>query len=182
MNTKSMMLGAILIAQTVKSQNNFHKYYLEGQLGTGIQKTMPVAGPGGAFGFFINQNSSLDFRAREIYNLNDKVIVGAISINYRYHFSNGFFVGGGFGHHHELSSDDYMQHPAEAALGTHHNIMHRSGICAEVGYNFKPLAKEGFFSRIYPTSSLILTYMVKDNGYNPLVTANIGIRIGFQKL
>lgn len=182
MKTKSIMLGAVILAHSLKSQNNNHKYYIEGSLCGGVQQSYAVAGTGGAFGFFLNQHSSIDLRAREIYNFPDKVIVGAITINYRFHFNNGVFVGAGFGHHHELGSLDYIQHPAEAALGTDKHITHRSGVSAELGYNFKPLSKEGFFSRVYPTSNIILTYMIKDSGYNPLVTANIGIRIGLQKL
>ncbi|MBA3663151.1 MAG: hypothetical protein H0W61_02950 [Bacteroidetes bacterium] len=181
MTSKSIVIAAFCLTQTAKGQNNFHKYYLEGQISSGFQQQSSVAGLGGAFGFYLNQNSSIDFRAREIYNFKNTVVIGAISINYRYHLSNGIFVGAGFGHHHEISEQDYIERPLEAAMGTHDNIAHRSGISAEIGYNFKPIASRGFFQRFYPTSSIQLTYMMKGKGPNPLVTANVGLRIGLQK-
>lgn len=178
---KSIALCTFVFVQTVKSQNNNHKYYIEGQFCGGIHQKAPAAGLGGAFGFYISPNQSVDLRAREIYNFPNKIVIGAISVNYRYHFKNGFFIGGGFGHHHELSEEHYKEHPAEASMGTEHNIMHRSGLAAEMGYNFKPIAKEGFLNRVYPCTNIIATYMLKDKGLNPLITINAGLRIGLQK-
>jgi hypothetical protein len=182
MKTKSIVLAVICLAQTVKSQNNFHKYYLEGQLCGGLQQNHPAAGVGGAFGFYLSQKNSIDIRAREIYNIHDNVVIGAISINYRYHFTSGFFIGGGFGHHHELAETYYEENPAQAVLGSHHNIFHRSGLAAEIGYNFKPISAKGIFSCVYPTANVVATYMTLDQGYNPLITANVGLRIGLKKL
>ncbi len=178
---KSIMLCVIIYTQSAKSQNNYHKYYLEGQLCNGLQQNSFSSGVGGAFGFYLSKNKSVDLRAREIYNFSEKTVIGALSFNYRYHFKTGFLIGVGFGHHHEISEINYMEHPTEAALGSHQNIMHRSGISAEIGYNFKPLAKQGFFSGIYPAANLLATYMVIDKGSNPLITANFGIRIGLQQ-
>ncbi|MCW3076217.1 MAG: hypothetical protein JWO32_826 [Bacteroidetes bacterium] len=181
MRTKSMLLLVVLYTQTVKSQNNFHKYYLEGQGCSGFQQKNAVAGTGGAFGFYLSKKSSIDFRGREIINFKSHTIVGAISVNYRYHFTNGFLIGAGLGHHHELAEHDYMSKPAEAAIGSHPNILHRSGLACEIGYNFKPLAQKGFFSCVYPTSGIMLTYMF-DKAVNPLITANFGLKIGLQKM
>jgi hypothetical protein len=178
---KSIVLCVITFTQTVKAQNNDHKYYLEGQICSGFQQSSFSGGVGGAFGFFVSPKGSVDLRAREIYNFPNRTMIGAISVNYRYHFTNGFFVGAGFGHHHEISEHDYLQHPAEASLGSHHSILHRSGLAAEIGYNFKPLAKQGLFSCIYPATNIMITHMVMDHGRNPLVTANVGIRIGLRK-
>lgn len=182
MKTKSIVLGLMCIIHPFKGQNNFHKYYLEGQLSPGVQQGMPAVGTTGAFGFFMVQNASLDFRAGEIYNIRAKTVVGAIAISYKYHFKNGFFAGGGFAHHHELAEQDYVHEPAQAALGTHHLIMHRSGLCATAGYNFKPIRSTGFFSRVYPTANVLITWMTLDKGYNPLITANVGLRIGLKKI
>lgn len=181
MKTKSMILALAVISCSIKSQNNY-KYYLEGQLCGGIFQNSPAAGMGGAFGLYLTPNSSVDLRAREIYSSRGSTIIGAISVNYRYHFNNGLFVGAGFAHHHELSSHEYIQSPADAALGSHKSITHRSGIAAELGYNFKPLAQKGFFNRVSPTTNVLVTYMVKGKGLNPLVTANIGLKIGLGKM
>lgn len=181
MRAKSVVLLVVFYTQTAKSQNNFHKYYFEGQVCSGFQQTKAVAGTGGAFGFFISKTASIDFRGREIINFQSKTVIGAISINYRYHFNNGVFIGAGLGHHHELAEQDYMDKPAEAAIGSHQNIVHRSGLAGEIGYNFKPLAKQGFFSCVYPTTNIMMTYMM-DKGANPLITGNIGLRIGLQKM
>ncbi len=178
---KSIVLCAMIIALTVKGQNNYHKYYLEGQLCSGLQQRSLANGVGGAFGFFLNKNSSIDIRGREVYNFSDKTVVGAITATYRYNFNNGFYVGGGFGHHHEISSTTYACHPVESAMGTEKSIFHRSGLAAEIGYNFKPFASTGFFSNIYPTSNITMTFMSRDHGPNPLITANFGIKIGIKK-
>jgi len=66
-------------------------------------------------------------------------------------------------------------------MGTHQSITHRSGLAAEIGYNFKPLSKTGFFNCVYPTTNIAATYMLKDNGRNPLLMFNLGIRIGLNK-
>jgi hypothetical protein len=179
---KSIVLCVITFTQTVKAQNNHHKYYLEGQLCSGVQKNSFSSGVGGAFGFYISSKGSVDLRAREIYNFSDKTMISTITVNYRHHFSNGLFVGAGFGHHHELSERDYLEHPVEASLGSHSGILHRSGMAVEAGYNFKPLSETGFFSCVYPTANVMLTHMVLDKGKNPLITANIGLRIGLKKL
>lgn len=179
---KSIVLCAIAFVQTLKGQNNNHKYYLEGQLCGGLQQSSAATGIGGAFGFYFKNNQSVDFRAREVYNIPNKIVVGAISFNYRYHFSNGLFIGAGFGHHHEISEAHYQEHPVEASMGTEHNIMHRSGVAAEFGYNFKPLSQKGFLNRVYPTTGILMTYMLRDSGFNPLITANFGLRIGLQAL
>lgn len=178
---KSIVLCAMFIAVTVKAQNNYHKYYLEGQLCSGIQQSSFAGGVGGAFGFFLNNNSSVDLRAREIYNFSSANVVGAISVTYRYNFNNGFYLGAGLGHHHEISSETYIHHPVESAMGIEKDIFHRSGFAAEMGYNFKPLRNSGFFSCIYPTANLTATFMSRDHGPNPLITANFGIKIGMKK-
>jgi len=180
-NVKSIMLSVVVFTQTTSSQNNNHKYYLEGNICGGVQKNYPVTGIGGAFGFFISSNSSIDLRTREVYSFQNKTIIGAITVNYRYHFNNGLFVGTGFAHHHEIFEEHFLNQPAEAALGSHHEISHRSGLNFEAGYNFKSLSKKGFFSCIYPTTNVIASYMFLDRSMNPLVTINFGFRIGLNK-
>lgn len=169
------------IAQTVKSQNNNHKIYIEAQVSNGVQHTSFVSGVGGAVGVFLNRNSSLDFRAKELYNFSNMNIIGPLTFNYRYNFNCGIYVGGGFAHHHEVSHGTYMDMPMESAMGSARGIFHRSGFDVEVGYNFRPLAKKGFFSGIYPAASIVATQMLFDQGSNPLITANIGLRIGLKK-
>lgn len=180
MKTKSIVFTIALISGSIKSQNLF-RYYVEGQACSGAFSKSLAGGMGGAFGFYLSNNSSVDLRAREIYSLNNSTIIGAITINYRYHFSNGFFAGIGFGHHHELGEKEYVSDPMHAALGSHKEIFHRSGLAAEIGYNFKPFTSKGFFSRTWPSASIIATHMIMDNGYNPLITANFGLKIGLVK-
>lgn len=182
MKTKSIVVAVMFVTQISKGQTTNYKYYLEGQLCGGVFQNSPAAGLGGGFGLYLTPKSSVDLRAREIYSSQGSTIVGAISVNYRYHFNNGIFVGAGFAHHHELSSHEYLQSPTDAALGSHKSIIHRSGIAAELGYNFKPLAPKGFFNRVSPTANILATYMVKGKGSNPLITANIGIKIGLGKM
>ncbi|HRD37760.1 MAG TPA: hypothetical protein PLC65_03935, partial [Bacteroidia bacterium] len=91
------------------------------------------------------------------------------------------FVGGGFAHHHEVGHHTYMHHPVESVMGMERNIFHRSGLGFEVGYNFKPFAKKGFFSVFYPSANVVINKMFMDSRSNPLVTANIGIRVGLKK-
>ncbi len=178
---KSVVLCAIIIVQTVKGQNNNLKIYLEGGLANGTQSSSFVSGVYGGLGVFLNQHSSIDIKAKEVYNFSTMAIVGPITFNYRYNFNNGFFVGGGFAHHHEVAHITYMEHPAESAMGSAMGIFHRSGADIEVGYNFKPFYKKGFFSWIYPAASITCTQMFMDHGQNPLITANLGLRIGLKK-
>lgn len=179
--TKGIVLCVIVFTQSAKSQNNNHQYYLEGQFCSGLQQNCFVSGIGGAFGFYISNNQSIDFRAKEIYNFSDKNVIGVLNFNYRYHFKNGVFIGGGFAHHHEISGIHYIEQPAEAALGSHPQMRHRSGLSAEIGYSFKAISKTGFFNCVYPTANLMGTYMILDKGLNPLITANVGIRIGLKR-
>lgn len=179
--TKSVVLCAMIIVQTVKGQNNKHKVYLEGGLANGTQNTSFVSGVYGGLGIFLNQHSSIDIKAKEVYNFRTMDIVGPITFNYRYNFNCGFFVGGGFAHHHEVGHHTYMEHPGESAMGSAQGIFHRSGADVEVGYNFKPFYKKGFFSWIYPAISVSATHMFMDHGENPLITANLGLRIGLKK-
>ena len=178
---KSILLCTMGIALMGKAQNNNHKYYLEGQLCSGLQQKSPVNGVSGAFGFFMSKNANIDLRARELYNFPDKNVIGAITVTYRYNFNNGFYMGAGLGHHHEINQNNYMGHPMESAMGIEKSIFHRSGLAAEMGYNFKPLTKTGFFSCIYPTANITATFMTRDHGPNPLITANFGIKIGLKK-
>ena len=180
--TKRVVLCAMIIAQTVKGQNNSHKIYLEGCVSGGTQNTSAVAGVSGAIGVFLNPHHSVDIRARELYNFSNRDIVGPITFNYRYNLNNGLFLGGGFAHHHEVGEHTYMHHPTESVMGSEPNIFHRSGLGLDIGYNFKPFYKKGFFSWIYPAININYTHMFMDHGQNPLVTVNLGLRIGVKKL
>jgi hypothetical protein len=180
--TKSIVLCAMIIVHTVKAQNNKLKVYLEGGLSNGVQSKAFATGVYGALGVFLNSHHSVDIRAREIYNTSNMDIVGAITFHYRYNFDKGFYFGGGFAHHHEVGQPTYMAHPGESVMGSESHIFHRSGVGLEVGYNFKPFYKKGFFSWIYPAINVTYTHMFMDNGANPLITANLGLRIGLAKL
>jgi hypothetical protein len=179
--TKSVVLCAMIIVQTVKGQNNKHKVYLEGGFANGIQNNSFVSGVYGGLGFFLNEHSSVDIKAKEVYNFSNMAIIGPITFNYRYNFDCGFFVGGGFAHHHEVGNSTYTVYPAESVMGSHKDIFHRSGVDVEAGYNFKPFYKKGFFSWIYPAVSVTASHMFMDRGQNPLITANLGLRIGLKK-
>jgi hypothetical protein len=172
----------MIIVQTVKGQNNHLKVYLEGGLANGTQSNNFVSGVYGGLGVFLNQHSSIDIKAKEVYNFSNMNIIGPITFNYRYNFNSGFFIGGGFAHHHEVSPQSYTEHPGESVMGMEPHIFHRSGADIEVGYNFKPFYHKGFFSWIYPAFSITATQMFMDNGPNPLITANLGLRIGLKKM
>jgi hypothetical protein len=178
---KKAVLCAMVIVQSIKGQNNNHKIYLEAQLSNGIQSTAFVSGVGGAVGVFLNRNSSIDIRVKEVYNFSNRNIIGPITFNYRYNFNCGLFVGAGFAHHHEVGPNTYMEQPMASAMGSARGIFHRSGMDVEVGYNFRSFAKKGFFSVFYPTASIVATQMFMDHGDNPLVTANVGIKIGLKR-
>jgi hypothetical protein len=179
--TKSIVLCAIIIVHTVKGQNNYHKIYLEGGLAAGTQSASFAGGVYGAIGVFLNEHSSIDIRAKELYNFSTADIVGPITFNYRYNFTKGFFVGGGFAHHHEVGQRTYVHHPAESVMGSHSGIFHRSGLGFDIGYNFKPVYPRGFFRGIYPAVNVTATHMFMDNGQNPLITVNFGLRVGVKK-
>lgn len=180
-NPRSIVLCAMIIAFTAKGQNNNHKVYLEAQLCTGVQHNMFVSGVAGGFGVFINKNSSIDVRAKELFNFTSQNIIGPITFNYRYNFNFGLFIGAGFAHHHEVCPMSYMPHPVESMMGSERNILHRSGIDFEVGYNFPAFGKKGFFGAIYPCVDIVATQMFMDHGPNPLVTVNFGLRVGIKK-
>lgn len=180
--TKSVVLCAMIIVHTVKGQNNNHKIYLEAGLANGTQNVSFVSGVYGALGFFLNEHHSIDVRAKEIFNFSTRDIIGPITFNYRYNFTKGFYIGGGFAHHHEVGEKTYTHHPVESAMGSHPNIFHRSGFNMEVGYNFKPFYHKGFFSGIYPAFNITATHMFMDKGQNPLITANLGLRFGLKKI
>lgn len=57
--SRSIVLCAMIILQTVKSQNLNHKIYLEAAFSGGIQRTSPVAGFGGALGFLFIKTAVL---------------------------------------------------------------------------------------------------------------------------
>ncbi len=177
-----MVLLAMIVAYTLKAQNNKHKVYLEAGLSNGTQNVNYVTGVYGGLGVFLNEHSSIDIKAKEVYNVSNMSIVGPITFNYRYNFANGLFVGGGFAHHHEVNHETYMTHPGESAMGMESHIFHRSGMDVEVGYNFKPIYHKGFFSWFYPAASITCTQMFMDHGQNPLITANLGLRVGLKKM
>lgn len=177
---KSTAIVLVMMAHAGFSQKNY-PFYLEGGLAPGMQANYFTGGVGGAFGLFLNGSNSLDFRARELYNVKQGSVVSTINFTYRYHFKSGLFMGAGFAHHHEIGAGDYMQNAADASMGTHKSIRHRSGIGAEIGYNWPALAEKGFFARVNPTINLAANYMIGDVYLNPLVTANVGLRIGLGK-
>lgn len=182
MKTKTVIVLLIMIMTGhIKAQNVNHKIYLELGFSGGVQKTSPVAGVGGALGVFINKNSSIDIRVREVFNFDNMDIIGPITFNYRYNFNFGLYVGAGFAHHHEVGNHTYMVRPVESVMGMDKEIFHRSGLGFDIGYNFKPFAQKGFFSVIYPTANINITKMFMDHGSDPLITANVGIRIGLKK-
>jgi hypothetical protein len=172
----------MIIVHTVKAQNNKLKVYLEGGLSNGIQNTAYAGGVYGALGVFLTERHSVDVRAREVYNFNNQDIVGSITFHYRYNFTKGLYFGGGFAHHHEVGYNTYTIYPGESVMGSHPNIFHRSGAGLEIGYNFKPFYKKGFFSWIYPAINVTYTHMFMDHGQNPLITVNLGLRIGLKKM
>jgi hypothetical protein len=108
-------------------------------------------------------------------------IVGPITFNYRYNFTSGLYIGGGFAHHHEVGQTTYTCHPVASAIGSDPGIFHRSGLGIEVGYNFKPFYPRGFFSGIYPAINVTGTHMFMDRGQNPLITVNLGLRVGLKR-
>lgn len=66
-------------------------------------------------------------------------------------------------------------------MGMDKEIFHRSGLGFDIGYNFKLFAQKGFFSVFYPTANINITKMFMDHGADPLIKANVGLRMGLKK-
>jgi hypothetical protein len=167
-----------------QENNNIHKNYFDIGLNAGAYSSSFAGGVYGAAGFFFTsfgKTSALDFRVKENYIVSPEKEVGAITATYRVFFTKGFYMGGGFAHHHEIAYNDFLNDAARATLGTSKYITHRTGVAIETGYNFKSFVTNHSFG-IYPVTNLCLEYMVLDEDPNPLLTLSIGFRFGFKKL
>ncbi|MES2286872.1 MAG: hypothetical protein V4547_14375 [Bacteroidota bacterium] len=170
-----------LVAQ---ESNNMHKNYFEIGLSNGSYSGSYTGGGYGGAGFFFNsfgKKSALDFKAKEIYIISPERQAGAITVTYRLFLTKGYYVGGGFAHNHEIGFDNYIDDVAGATLGNSKNIIHRSGVAIETGYDFKSFIKNKSFG-MYPVTNLCLAYFVRDKEPNPMVTLSIGMRFGFKKI
>lgn len=167
-----------------QESNNMHKNYFEIGLINGSYSGSYTGGVYGGAGFFFTsfgKKSALDFRAKEIYIMSPEREAGAITVTYRLFLTKGFYLGGGFAHNHEVGFDNYVDDVVGATLGNSENIIHRSGIAIETGYDFKSFIKNGSFG-IYPVTNLGLAYFLRDKEPNPLITLSIGFRFGFKKI
>lgn len=178
----SLFLSGLLCAQ---GTNNLHKSYIEiGVTGGTYAGTGAIGGVYGAAGLFFKAfglNSALDFRAKEAYISAPEREAGAITVTYRVFLNRGFFVGAGFAHNHEIAWNNYLNDIAGATLGNSKNIIHRSGIAAEAGYNARSFIRKGG-PGIYPMFGLGVSYLVLDSEPNPFLTLSAGFRFGFKRL
>lgn len=179
-----LVFTTCFLSAYAEDYNNLHKNYFEIGFNSGAYSSSYTGGVYGAAGFFFTsfgKPSAIDFRAKENYTISPEKEVGAITATYRVFFTKGFYLGGGFSHHHEIAFNDFLNDAARATLGTSKYITHRSGLAIETGYNFKPLLKKDSFG-IYPVTNLCFEYMVLDEDPNPLITLSIGFRFGFKKI
>ena len=186
---KTFLISLLFFAQIfnvlmAQENNNIHKGYFEVGLNSGTYSKSYTGGVYGAAGIFFTsfgRHSSLDFRAKENYIVSPEREAGAITVTYRLFLTKGYYLGGGFAHNHEVGFNNYIDDVAGATLGNSKNIIHRSGVAIETGYDFKSFIKNGSFG-IYPVTNLCLAYFVRDKEPNPMVTLSIGLRFGFKKI
>lgn len=167
-----------------QESNNSHKNYVEVGLNNGIYKHSYTGGVQGAIGTFFTlfgKKSALDIRAKENYAVAPQREAGIITITYRMFLTRGFYIGGGFAHNHEIAFNHYLEDPIRATMGNSHHIIHRSGVAAETGYDFKSFIKKGNFG-LYPTTNLGLSFLLMDKEPNPFITLSVGLRFGFKKI
>lgn len=186
MTAKCILITLILslnLSLLAQEYNNHHKKYIQGGLNSGVYNGAYTGGVLGAFGSYFmtfNKLSAVDFRVKELYTVSPQREVGSITATYRLFLSSGFYIGAGFAHNHEINFKDYLNDPIPATIGNGKSIIHRTGLAAETGYDFKSLITKGKFG-LYPTTNLCLAYMVLDKEPNPLITASFGLRFGFAK-
>lgn len=183
--TYILVLCFSCLAQLVDSQetNNRHKNYIEIGYTGGLYSGAGTGGVYGAIGFFLKsfgKASAVDVRAKELYISSPERESGSITFMYRLFFTKGYYLGAGFAHNHEIPFDKYKEDILGSTIGNGKHIIHRSGVAAETGYDFKSLKKKGWLG-IYPHANLCMAYMVLDDEPNPLVTLSIGFRFGLKE-
>ncbi len=179
-------LVCICICNYAVSQenNNMHKNYVEAGYNSGLYNGAYTGGVQGAFGVFLTtfgKKSAVDFRVKENYMVSPKREVGAITATYRLYLTKGYYIGAGFAHNHEMAFDSYLDDPMRSSMGISKSIIHRTGVAAEMGYDFKSFIKNKSFG-LYPVTNLGLSYLLLDKEPNPLITLSIGLRFGFKKI
>lgn len=180
----SIILLFCLHSGIAQESNNQHKNYIEVGLNSGTYKNSFTGGVQGALGTFFTlfgKKSALDIRAKENYIVSPQREAGIITITYRMFLTRGFYIGGGFAHNHEIAFYNYLNEPIKATMGNSSHIIHRSGLAAETGFDFKSLLKKGNFG-LYPTTNLGLSYLLMDKEPNPYITLSVGIRFDFKKI
>jgi hypothetical protein len=182
MKSSSAILAICVCAfsATAQESNNMHKMYIEIGINTGSYSGAWMGGAHGAAGIFFKsfgKPSAIDVRAKEMYISSPEREVGAITLTYRLFLSKGFYLGGGFAHNHEMAMNNYVDDPMGATMGNSKNLIHRTGIVAETGYDFKSFIKRGWLG-IYPVTNLSITYLAFDREPNPLITLSAGFRFG----
>lgn len=167
-----------------QENNNMHKNYIEIGFNSGAYSKSYTGGVYGAAGLFFTsfgKKSAVDFRAKENYIISPERQTGAITVTYRLFLNKGYYLGGGFAHNHEMAFDNYLDDPLGATLGNSKNIIHRSGLAIETGYDFKSFIKNRSIG-IYPVTNLCVAYMLLDDEPNPFITLSVGFRFGFKKV
>jgi hypothetical protein len=167
-----------------QENNNMHKNYVEVGYNSGIYNGSYTGGVQGAVGMFFTsfgKRSAIDFRAKENYMVSPKREAGAITVTYRLYLTKGYYIGGGFAHNHEVAFNDYLNDPVKSSMGTSKYIIHRTGVAAEMGYDFKSFIKNKSFG-LYPVTNLGVSYLLMDKEPNPLITLSVGLRFGFKKI
>ena len=179
-----LFLGIGTFAQ---ESNNKHKSYLEIGYSGGTNSMGGAGGVYGALGIFFklfNRPSSLSIRTEELYVASPEREAGAISLTYRCFLTRGWYLGAGFAHNHETPFDKYLEEPVGAMMGNSRWIIHRTGVAAEIGYDFKGMIRGNHWLGIYPVINLTAAQMLNDEESqpNPLVTLSFGFRFGFSQL
>lgn len=185
---KTFLVNLLIILcfnkSSAQESNNMHKNYIEIGLNGGTYFESFTGGGYGAAGFFFTsfgKKSRLDFRAKENYIFSPEREAGSITLMYSVYLNKGYYLGAGFAHNHEMEFNSFLDDAMRAIIGTSKNIIHRSGIAIETGYDFKSIVKKSSFG-IYLVTNLCLAYFPMDKEPNPLLTLSVGLRFGFKKM
>lgn len=180
-----LCLSSSLISCSYYSQATLqHKNYVGAGIVVGNQfPSSPLAGVYGNAGFYFysfDRVAALDFTAKEVGLLNPQQQGTLLTITYRLNVVKGFYVGVGAAHGHQIAMAHYLEHPVAASMGNHPQIVHTSGLHADVSYVFKPLIHKTKFG-IYPYMDIGYTHLFSTTFSWPNLTGSAGLRIGFKR-
>ena len=181
---KLIILGILIHAGTkAQEYNNKHIFYIDIGLTGGSYKNSSFAGGYGSVGLFFNslgRQAAIDIKSKENYLLSPESEFGALSLTYRLYFSRGLYLGIGGAHNHWVAINHFNEDPIGSIFATNQHIIHRTGLIAEIGYDFKSLIPRGWLG-MYPATNLSFTYMPGYKDPIPIVNLSIGVKFGLKR-